>query len=150
MAQWVLHSRSLTLDEMIRLEGRGSYAQSICIECFKSQPTLRCEDCFGGELFCEECCVKLHVRNPLHNITVFISGILFNCLYLFGAVALEWYLLRTCQSEVSRASHPTWPPPWKPLHKPKARLRGRFRHHRFTWNSRSRLGLLQLRSGSCA
>jgi hypothetical protein len=77
MAQWVSHSRSSTLDEMIRLDGRGSYVQSLCVDCSKSQPTLRCNDCFGGELFCEECLVNLHVRNPLHNITVFISLVSF-------------------------------------------------------------------------
>jgi len=77
MAQWVSHSRSLTLDEMIRLEGRGSYARSVCAECSNSQPTLHCDDCFGGELFCEECVIKLHVRNPLHNITVWTSFISF-------------------------------------------------------------------------
>jgi hypothetical protein len=75
MAQWVSHSRASTLDEMIRMEGRGSYARNVCAECSALQPTLRCEDCFGGELFCPECTVKLHIRNPLHNIKVFPSFI---------------------------------------------------------------------------
>jgi len=71
MAQWVSHSHASMLDEMIRLEGRGSYIKSVCIECSESQPTLHCKDCFGGELFCEGCLIKLHIRNPLHNIKVF-------------------------------------------------------------------------------
>ena len=71
MAQWVSHSRASTLDEMIRMEGRGSYIRSICAECSEPQPTLRCEDCFGGELFCQDCMVKRHICNPLHSIKVF-------------------------------------------------------------------------------
>lgn len=71
MAQWVSHSHTSMLDEMIRLEGRASYTNSFCIECLESWPTLHCDDCFGGELFCEGCIIKLHICNPLHNIKVF-------------------------------------------------------------------------------
>jgi len=38
MAQWVSHSHGSTLDELIRMEGRGPYIQSICAECSKPQP----------------------------------------------------------------------------------------------------------------
>jgi hypothetical protein len=31
---------------------------------------IRCNDCFGGELLCEDCCVRNHVNNPLHMIEV--------------------------------------------------------------------------------
>jgi hypothetical protein len=100
MAQWVSHSRGSTLDELIRMEGRGSYIQSICAECSKPQPTLRCEDCFGRELFCQDCVVKLHIRNPLHHIKVFDFLLPFYHRYLTESIALEWDLLRRHNSEV--------------------------------------------------
>jgi len=144
MAQWVSHGRASTLDEMICMEGRGSYIRSICAECSKPQPTLRCEDCFGGELFCQDCIVKLHICNPLHSIKVFDFLLPFYHQYLTGSIALEWDLLRRHNSEVFGASHSTWSPSWRLLHQPQACLRGRFRHHRFTWYSRSWGGLLWL------
>ncbi|KAI0055821.1 hypothetical protein BV25DRAFT_1921506 [Artomyces pyxidatus] len=56
------------LDEVIRLDGRGMFADTTsCPMCgVAGSPTIRCRDCFGGELLCVPCAVKMHSRNPLH------------------------------------------------------------------------------------
>ena len=93
MAQWVSHSHASTLDEMIRLEGRGFYIKSFCVECGESQPTLCYDDCFGGELFCEGCIITLYVCNPLHNIKAFSFFLLnFDHQCLLGTTALAWFI----------------------------------------------------------
>lgn len=51
------------------LEGRGDSIHSSCRNCGEEVPTkFRCRDCFGGDLWCEQCTVSLHVLNPLHRI----------------------------------------------------------------------------------
>ncbi|KAG1833671.1 hypothetical protein DFJ58DRAFT_869463 [Suillus subalutaceus] len=70
MALW-LHEHENYLLEFIRLEGRGDYAsRETCqghSEC-ESEPGYRCRDCFGTELYCQECIVNRHRENPLHKI----------------------------------------------------------------------------------
>ncbi|KAG1877410.1 hypothetical protein F4604DRAFT_1880388 [Suillus subluteus] len=70
MTLW-LHERETYLLELIRLEGRGDYAfRKTCQghnEC-ASEPAYRCQDCFGTELYCQECTVNRHRENPLHKI----------------------------------------------------------------------------------
>lgn len=58
--------------EVLRLEGRGDHRESdICSLCETSSPALyRCNDCFGGELYCQGCIVYLHARTPLHRLQV--------------------------------------------------------------------------------
>ncbi|KAF7982026.1 hypothetical protein HWV62_30278 [Athelia sp. TMB] len=57
------------LKEILRLEGRGDYAQDkTCNFCTIEAPEYRCEDCFGGKLYCKKCILLLHSRNPLHHI----------------------------------------------------------------------------------
>ena len=70
MMQWRDYSRELALSEMLRLEGRGGYAGSPCGECSAPSPLHRCTDCFGCELFCEQCTLLIHQRNPFHVIEV--------------------------------------------------------------------------------
>lgn len=36
-------------------------------------PSIRCQDCFGGELTCAKCCVQNHAHNPLHIVEVSLS-----------------------------------------------------------------------------
>ncbi|KAG2148930.1 hypothetical protein DEU56DRAFT_729907 [Suillus clintonianus] len=70
MTLW-LHERETYLLELIRLEGRGDYAfRKTCQghnEC-ASEPAYCCQDCFGTELYCQECTVNKHRENPLHKI----------------------------------------------------------------------------------
>jgi hypothetical protein len=70
MLQWRDHSRETALDELLRLEGRGLYAESPCGGCSSPYPLYRCTDCFGGQLFCQECIVSMHRRSPFHIIEV--------------------------------------------------------------------------------
>ena len=70
MLQWRDYSRELSLDEMLRLEGRGVYTGSPCGECSAPSPLYRCTDCFGGELFCKACIRSMHQRSPFHVIEV--------------------------------------------------------------------------------
>jgi hypothetical protein len=60
--------RQTFLDETLRLEGRGT-PESLCC-CGLFAPHFRCRDCFGTEMFCHECVLRNHTRNPLHRIDV--------------------------------------------------------------------------------
>ncbi|KAG2033360.1 hypothetical protein BDR03DRAFT_935695 [Suillus americanus] len=70
MTLW-LHERKTYLLELIRLKGRRDYAfRKTCQghnEC-ASEPAYHCQDCFGTELYCQECTVNRHRENPLHKI----------------------------------------------------------------------------------
>ncbi|KAH7903909.1 hypothetical protein BJ138DRAFT_1019877, partial [Hygrophoropsis aurantiaca] len=57
------------LDELLRLEGRGSGVLTPqCSCCHQVEGTYRCEDCFGTELTCQSCLVSSHTRTPLHRV----------------------------------------------------------------------------------
>ncbi|KAJ7028941.1 hypothetical protein C8F04DRAFT_1265508 [Mycena alexandri] len=56
--------------ELLRLEGCGDVSEDVCPSCNAAQPTIRCCDCFGEELYCVACTVEMHGRNPLHVIEV--------------------------------------------------------------------------------
>ncbi|KAJ7017197.1 hypothetical protein C8F04DRAFT_1200847 [Mycena alexandri] len=58
------------LRTMLRLEGCGDADEELCPSCHQAAPTIRCRECFRGELYCAECCVKMHASNPLHIIDV--------------------------------------------------------------------------------
>jgi hypothetical protein len=59
------------LRELICLDGRGELGvAAACGLCQMEEPKLRCEECFGGLMFCGKCLVDLHACNPLHRIEV--------------------------------------------------------------------------------
>lgn len=60
------------LKEFLRLEGRGDFAQQdTCLFCSEDAAAeYRCQDCFGGAMYCKKCTLLLHSRNPLHRIKV--------------------------------------------------------------------------------
>jgi hypothetical protein len=81
LKQWT-PLRDEYLAELLRLEGRGEFTSEKCPSCVhdpfddfstSSKPNLRCQDCFTGELVCEECCVRLHLQHPLHIIDVRVN-----------------------------------------------------------------------------
>jgi hypothetical protein len=41
-----------------------------CGLCHSDGPDYRCEDCFGGLMFCQRCMVDMHACMPLHRIEV--------------------------------------------------------------------------------
>ncbi|KIK33966.1 hypothetical protein CY34DRAFT_98770, partial [Suillus luteus UH-Slu-Lm8-n1] len=69
LLQW-LPERSAFLDEIIRLEGRGSEGTRLNCCCGTDNAThlYRCRDCFGVEMVCLTCVVHRHLSNPLHRI----------------------------------------------------------------------------------
>jgi len=58
--------------ELLRLEGRGDAHQwaGRCMSCDGNNGTLRCEECMGGILECQACCLARHECLPLHIIAV--------------------------------------------------------------------------------
>ncbi|KAJ7782955.1 hypothetical protein B0H16DRAFT_1709789 [Mycena metata] len=67
MHEW-RHLRDEWLRLLLRLDGVGDADEERCPSCKTVKPTIRCKTCFGEELYCSECTVKMHVRNPLHII----------------------------------------------------------------------------------
>ena len=77
MNAW-LPFRSEYLDELLRLEGLGDSAGSpSCCNCDAGECLFRCEDCFGGPLFCETCIVSRHALLPLHRVKVCVGYLLY-------------------------------------------------------------------------
>ncbi|KAJ7030300.1 hypothetical protein C8F04DRAFT_961867 [Mycena alexandri] len=77
MKVFVEKFRDETLDEWLRLEGRGSAKfYETCGECKAPNPRFRCarQTCFGPGLYCESCIVKLHRQSPTHMIEVWSDG----------------------------------------------------------------------------
>lgn len=87
LEQWVeAGCPNAYLDELICLEGRRQHTSVGCPSCVRRvvasgtldpdhpitfpSPTIRCNECFGGELVCVECCLRNHIYNPLHAIKV--------------------------------------------------------------------------------
>ena len=93
LIKWI-KDRNLFLHELIRLEGRGDEdLRSSCRLC-GSAPDIRCEDCFGGEMFCQRCTIDLHAVNPLHRIEVHIYSHYIDFTDLYSCIAMEWHLFR--------------------------------------------------------
>ena len=75
LKQWTLESCSEDLDEILQLEGQGEFREPVCPIC-KDQGVVgswQCQECLGGELICDKCCVQMHTYHPLHNIEVSIG-----------------------------------------------------------------------------
>ncbi|KAG2138229.1 hypothetical protein BD769DRAFT_1626642 [Suillus cothurnatus] len=64
---WIEH-RSLFLEELLRMEGRGGLQEVPCSDCGGSSPEFKCEDCFGIDLRCSSCITAAHQRHPLHRL----------------------------------------------------------------------------------
>ncbi|KAJ6478255.1 hypothetical protein C8R45DRAFT_1101644 [Mycena sanguinolenta] len=54
------------LAEFLRLDGCGDASMTSCPACNIGVPTIRCRDCYGGELYCPESCAAAHQHHPLH------------------------------------------------------------------------------------
>ncbi|KAK6997432.1 CxC2 domain-containing protein [Favolaschia claudopus] len=65
------------LDEMLRLEGRGSPGTySACASCGSPDPSYRCENqtCYGPGMFCGSCIVERHEVLPTHWIQRWVDN----------------------------------------------------------------------------
>ncbi|KAG2117623.1 hypothetical protein DEU56DRAFT_874102 [Suillus clintonianus] len=70
--QW-LQERDNFLKEFIRLEGHGDdawhmhcHGEQTCV----NQPSIRCTDCEGLQLYCQSCVISLHRAAPLHRVEI--------------------------------------------------------------------------------
>jgi hypothetical protein len=68
LRKWI-PDRDNYLQELLRLDGRAG-AGYYCGLCQANGPAYRCENCFGGLMFCQGCIVSLHACMPLHRIEV--------------------------------------------------------------------------------
>lgn len=76
MKVW-LDDRDMFLDELLRNNGRGDCRHQVaCNMCEVEKQEYRCNDCFGGEIYCRACIVSSHAINPLHRTEVRV-GILY-------------------------------------------------------------------------
>ncbi|KAJ7028207.1 hypothetical protein C8F04DRAFT_1291706 [Mycena alexandri] len=53
---------------LLRLEGAGDADLAPCPCCKTATATIRCKQCFGGEMYCKACTVEMHAKHPLHVI----------------------------------------------------------------------------------
>lgn len=65
MDQW-LQCRSTYLHMLLEMEGRVSSLK--CSICSKGSAHIKCSDCFGGNIFCKDCCLRHHRRSPFHRL----------------------------------------------------------------------------------
>ncbi|KAF7331418.1 CxC2 domain-containing protein [Mycena kentingensis (nom. inval.)] len=66
MQQWLLAHRDTFLRALLWREGRRGVDPS-CPGCDGARPAeVRCRDCYGGRMYCEECCAAAHRGSPLH------------------------------------------------------------------------------------
>jgi hypothetical protein len=68
LRKWI-PDRDNYLQELLRLDGRAGLGGD-CGLCHAKGPEYRCEDCFGGLMFCQGCMVDLHACMPLHRVEV--------------------------------------------------------------------------------
>lgn len=74
MKTWLKHGRQHFIDELVRRNGLGDLSEpGLCYCCEKSPATIRCMECSGSRLMCDECTIESHRRNPLHRIEVCVA-----------------------------------------------------------------------------
>src|SRR5258705_2769762 len=61
-----LTRRHSILIELLKHESLPSRAS--CLHCQQSSGTHRCQDCFGSNLWCSDCCVLAHKYLPFHRV----------------------------------------------------------------------------------
>ena len=72
LLDWASH-RELYLDELLRLHGWRGAGRHACPTCPVGRdgiPEIRCQDCIGGRVVCQACCLSAHEDNPFHCIQV--------------------------------------------------------------------------------
>ena len=71
LLEWIT-LRDSTLDELLRLDGLGSFiGHEACSNCLKTETMFRCLDCGHGiKLLCQRCLVNKHHELELHRILV--------------------------------------------------------------------------------
>ncbi|KAF7331971.1 CxC2 domain-containing protein [Mycena kentingensis (nom. inval.)] len=66
MNTW-MPERDAFLAALLWRDGRGPASESeLCPICELRDATIRCQDCLVRRVTCAECCVDMHINNPLH------------------------------------------------------------------------------------
>ncbi|KAJ7846652.1 hypothetical protein B0H13DRAFT_1646562, partial [Mycena leptocephala] len=71
---WRQEKVDIYVSELMRLDGWGHANRDWCPGCFAPNPTVRCRDCHGGAIYCEDCVVRRHLENPLHRVYKWMPG----------------------------------------------------------------------------
>lgn len=70
LKDWIPHRQRL-VDQLLAQDGLGESASiPDCQLCGVKPGTMKCRDCFGMALLCQECTLNAHLRLPLHRILV--------------------------------------------------------------------------------
>ncbi|KAE9407625.1 hypothetical protein BT96DRAFT_986280 [Gymnopus androsaceus JB14] len=77
---WRNNEQQAFLEELICYDGRGDWCeQPVCCNCrlrgLETPGVYWCLECFGGVLFCRDCCVQRHHLQPLHVIEEWREGL---------------------------------------------------------------------------
>ncbi|KAL0567977.1 hypothetical protein V5O48_014022 [Marasmius crinis-equi] len=71
MVEWKAFT-SLFLDEMMVADGRGRHTSTRCFLCQRAdregEARYRCHYCYGGQLMCQECLLRVHQSRPLDRV----------------------------------------------------------------------------------
>ena len=70
----------------------------VCPDCQASSPTIRCDDCHGGELVCRSCALERHHRHPLHCVKVCNDAFCVRACSYFCISGMERFVLQTSLS----------------------------------------------------
>lgn len=71
MDTWI-DFRDEYMDELMRSEGPGDFANGNCAVCVSEHAIFRCRDCIAGPMWCLECVLLRHNQNPLHRLEVLL------------------------------------------------------------------------------
>lgn len=98
LEEWFQYQEEF-MDEYIRLESSPLLTcLPQCVKCQTPQAVLRCIDCFGESLFCQECLLLLHCHEPFHHVQVIRSAQTFststNCSQRWTGTYFERVLLK--------------------------------------------------------
>ncbi|TDL15288.1 hypothetical protein BD410DRAFT_732930, partial [Rickenella mellea] len=67
LVEWT-RQRDEYLDELLRLDGLGSYPSPMSCRSCGQEGLCRCLDCFDGPILCKSCMCSKHPLNPLHRV----------------------------------------------------------------------------------
>ena len=76
---------------------------------------LRCQDCYGGGLYCVGCCLEIHSRHPFHRIQVCWMHVLLATVWQLtlppSYEEMDWQLFSTGDPQTSRSASRLRPRP---------------------------------------
>ena len=99
---WAANFCTHYLDEMARHDGRAGCEQCVGLGC-AGDGLYKCKDCFGCQVFCRECCVRMHSLLPFHRILVRLLLLRrWSSAEYSLTIALDRTVLRGCFPEVPR------------------------------------------------